>query len=45
MEAKLRLDLNALVVESFEAADTQQALMERDNARTCDTCPGYQCCD
>lgn len=45
MEAKLRLDLNALVVESFETPDAQPAPAEWANAATCDTCPPYHCCD
>ncbi len=47
MEAKLRLDLNALAVESFEAPNTQPAPTERENAASClDTyCPPRQCCE
>lgn len=46
MEAKLTLDVNDLVVESFEAPDTQPAPTEWANARTCGEtyCPPYQCC-
>ncbi len=47
MEAKLKLDLNALAVESFEAANTTPAKKPEDNnLLTClqTNCGAYRCC-
>jgi hypothetical protein len=48
MEARLKLDLNALAVESFEAANPHQPSKEPENVNvlTCmqTDCGRYRCC-